>query len=132
MVRTTTMTRHGFKLAALSVVAAATFGACSGDSAPEHNVQLKNVTFQPGSIEVSVGDAVSWANEDTVMHTVTSGIPQEQGVPGVSENKDAKPDGIFDHEMPPEETFEFTFEDVGTFQYFCNIHPGMTATVTVN
>lgn len=107
----------------------------SGDSGEESGaarVALENIKFQPRDLELSVGDSLTWTNEDTVEHTVTSGRPQEQGVPGVSENTDAMPDGLFDHAMPPGETFSFTFDEAGTYEYFCNIHPGMTATLSVD
>ena len=130
-------------------VAGLLLGACGGSSdsatadtsganeqeAPNEasgtEVSLRNVKFEPGEITIAAGDTVTWTNEDTVLHTVTSGTGQEQGVPGVSENTDAEPDGLFDHEMPEGETFSFTFEKAGTFEYFCAIHPGMTGTVVV-
>lgn len=104
----------------------------TGEESGDASVSLENIKFQPRDIELQVGDTLSWTNEDTVEHTVTSGQPQEQGVPGVSENTDAEPDGLFDHAMPPGETFSFTFDEAGTYDYFCNIHPGMTATVSVD
>ena len=33
--------------------------------------------------------------------------------------------------LKPGEQFSFTFDDAGTFAYFCNIHPSMTATIVV-
>ncbi len=132
--------------AAAIAVTGLLFGACGGSdggaaadsgtgqttaAAEAAEVALANVKFEPREVEVSVGDTVTWTNEDTVLHTVTSGKGHEQGVPGVSEGKDAQPDGLFDHEMPEGETFSFTFDKAGTFDYFCAIHPGMTGTVVV-
>lgn len=95
-------------------------------------VTLQTFRFEPGDIEIAVGDAVAWTNNDDILHTVTSGVGQKQGVPGVSKNKDAKPDGMFDQEMDGVgATFEFTFDKAGTFDYFCAIHPGMTGKVIV-
>lgn len=95
-------------------------------------VTLQTFRFEPGEIEIAAGETVTWTNNDDILHTVTSGIGQEQGVPGLSENKDAKPDGLFDQQMDGVgATFEFTFEESGTYDYFCAIHPGMTGKVTV-
>ena len=95
-------------------------------------VTLQTFRFEPGEIEVATGTTVRWTNNDDILHTVTSGIGQKQGVPGVSENKDAKPDGTFDQDMDGKgATFEFTFEEAGTFDYYCAIHPGMTGKVVV-
>jgi plastocyanin len=33
--------------------------------------------------------------------------------------------------MRQDDTFSFTFNQAGSFDYFCEIHPGMTGTVTV-
>ena len=106
----------------------------SGSEATEDKteVTLQTFRFEPGEIEVKTGTTVTWTNNDDILHTVTSGVGQKQGVPGVSQNKDAKPDGMFDQEMDGvDATFEFTFEKAGTFAYYCAIHPGMTGKVTV-
>ena len=33
--------------------------------------------------------------------------------------------------IEPTKTFSFTFNDAGTFVYFCSVHPAMGATITV-
>ena len=61
-----------------------------------------------------------WDNVDDVAHTVTSGSPDE----GAS--------GIFDSSIiAGGETFAFKFENKGTFDYFCALHPWMVGTVIV-
>lgn len=94
-------------------------------------VTIQDFAFAPKKASVSVGDTVTWINTDDILHTVTSGIGQKQGVPGVTKDKDAKPDGLFDEEVEFEETFEFTFDKAGSYRYFCSIHPGMVGTVVV-
>jgi plastocyanin len=95
-------------------------------------IEIKNFDFQPDPLTVSVGDSVTWTNQDDILHTVTSGIGQEQGVPGVSKNKDAKPDGLYTQDMDGVGAeFSFTFDKPGSYDYYCAIHPGMTGTIEV-
>lgn len=102
----------------------------AGSGSPTE-VTIEDFAFAPKKSSVSVGDTVTWTNADDILHTVTSGIGQKQGVPGVTKDKNAKPDGVFDQEMEFEDTFEYTFDEAGTFKYFCAIHPGMVGTVVV-
>ncbi|CAN5667260.1 hypothetical protein BH20ACT23_BH20ACT23_22880 [soil metagenome] len=95
-------------------------------------VAIRGVAFVPADIEVAVGTEVKWSNEDTVDHTVTSGVQREQGVPGVEEDTDARPDGMFDEDLPEEgDTFAFTFDEPGTYAYYCDVHASMTGEITV-
>lgn len=95
-------------------------------------ISISGFAFAPKTFEAAVGDRIVWTNEDDIAHTVTSGKAKEQGVPGVSENQDAQPDGVFDGgTLELNDTFEFTFEQTGTFTYFCAIHAGMKARVVI-
>ena len=79
-----------------------------------------NKCFIPFNAEIISGGTVTWSNDDVAVHTVTSGI--------VSEG----PDDIFDSGIiSPGSTFEHTFEDSGTYDYFCIVHPWMIGTVQV-
>jgi LysM repeat protein len=86
------------------------------------NVSIHNMMFDPQSIIVRVGTIVMWKNNETngVPHTVTSGTPNA-------------PSGMFDSgNLNPGQSFQFTFNTPGTFQYYCRIHgAAMTGTVTV-
>ena len=76
--------------------------------------------YNPDSVEIRTGDTVSWSNDDTAAHTVTSGTPDG-------------PDGIFDSSLfMAGSTFEFTFDKSGTYPYFCMVHPWMTGEIVVN
>jgi plastocyanin len=78
-----------------------------------------NQCFVPYMISVSADTKVTWTNDDTAAHTVTSG-------------KDASSDGIFDSSLlPAGKTFSFTFEKAGQYPYFCVVHPWMKGSVTV-
>ncbi len=79
-----------------------------------------NECFIPYNLSVNVGDTVTWTNDDTVTHTVTSGM-LEMGH-----------DGIFDSGLfPAGAEFTFMFEKSGEYDYFCLVHPWMTGKVTV-
>ncbi|HII36540.1 MAG TPA: PEFG-CTERM sorting domain-containing protein, partial [Nitrosopumilaceae archaeon] len=63
---------------------------------------------------------VTWTNDDTAAHTVTSGNPTDG------------PDGTFDSSLfGPGKTFSQPFKEAGTFPYFCMVHPWMKGVVTV-
>lgn len=96
-------------------------------------VTLEAIAFEPGDLEVAVGTTVTWTNQDEgVAHTVTSGKPKKEGVPGLSEDKPGQPDGTFEAELDDAgDTYEFTFDEAGTYRYFCAIHAPMTGTIIV-
>jgi plastocyanin len=81
--------------------------------------------YDPNPVEAKVGDTVTWTNDDTQPHTVTSG-------------SNSKPDGKFDSSpnmnplMAPGQTFEHTFEEAGEYPYYCAVHPAMVGTVSVS
>jgi plastocyanin len=106
-----------FLLAAL--VLAACGGTTSGGTGGKAEVVMKNTTFQPGEITVSAGTTVTWTNEDPTAHTVTSGTRDN-------------PTGLFDSgNVGSGQSFSFTFDQPGTYNYFCRIHAGMKGTVIV-
>ena len=93
--------------------------APAGSSVP--GCEERNQCFIPADVTISVGDTVTWSNDDTAAHTVTSGIASEG------------PDGIFDSSLfMAGTTFEHTFDEAGEFDYFCMVHPWMTGRVQVN
>ena len=111
--------------------------ACGGATpaaAPDAAKQavIAGFAFDPEELRISVGDTVRWTNEDDIAHTVTSGRPKKQGVPGVSEDRPASPDGAFDSgSLELDDTFEYEAETPGTYRYFCSIHAGMEARLIV-
>lgn len=126
------------------VALAATLAGCGGDPTPSadgaggsprarSDVTLEAIAFEPSRLEIETGTTVTWTNEDEgVAHTVTSGTPKKEGIPGLSEDKEGKHDGVFNGELPDAgDTFEFTFDEPGTYRYFCAIHAPMTGTIVV-
>ena len=82
-------------------------------------VALRNINFQPADLGVAVGTTVTFTNEDIVRHTVTAGSPDDVG-------------DAFDEELDSEgDTTTITFDEQGTVDYFCRLHPAMTGTITV-
>lgn len=71
--------------------------------------------YNPNNITINQGDKVMWINKDFGIHTVT----ENQGLFG-SEN------------LRPDETFKYTFEDAGTYDYHCKLHPEMVGKIVVN
>ncbi len=75
--------------------------------------------YVPTSVTISVGSSVVWTNDDTAVHTVTSGTIQDQT-------------GVFDSGLVSSgNTFEYLFDTAGTFDYFCIVHPWMEGSVIV-
>lgn len=79
--------------------------------------------YSPAGLRVPVGTTVTWRNDDSVIHTVTS---------GTSTGTVTTPDGVFDSgDLLPGETFSFTFTEPGSFDYFCTPHPWMVGSIVV-
>ena len=107
--------------------------ASEASQAKGTTVDVVNIAFKPASLKVLRGTEVTWVSADAgVRHTATSGTPGDNGVPGVSAGASDMPDGLFDGDLPDAGSdFSFTFSKPGTYAYFCEIHPSMTAEVVV-
>jgi len=76
------------------------------------DVEIRDYKYIPESLTINVGQTVRWTNYDTVLHDVVgSGIESEYLKQG--------------------ETFTYTFEQEGTYDYICTIHPWMEGEVIV-
>ena len=85
------------------------------------NCSQANNCFDQDVINVATGTTVEWKNNDKVSHTVTSGSP--------SDNQTGT---IFDSSLIASgKDFSFTFNNPGTYNYFCQVHPWMTGQVIV-
>ena len=129
------------KLVALAA-AALVLPSCGGsEAAPAaretdaqaNTVVVEHVAFSPAALEVDAGAEVTWTNRDAeVVHTATSGIPGDKGVPGLDNGTPPQPDGTFDGEMDgADASFSFTFDEPGTYAYFCRVHQSMTGEIVV-
>ena len=113
----------------LVVLATTLLSACGGgDQAATPSdeggpmVTVETFDFQPDPLVVPAGATITFLNEDAIDHTVTAGT------------RDNPTPEVFDGELPEQgATFKLTLDEPGTYEYFCEIHPGpgMTATITV-
>lgn len=87
----------------------------SDQAVSTNSVTISDFAFSPASITVKKGTTVTWTNQDSVAHTVTSDSGNMLDSPLFSEG----------------ETFSFTFNQTGTFTYHCTPHPQMKGTVVV-
>jgi plastocyanin len=78
-------------------------------------VKIDNFSFGPATITVPAGTTVTWTNNDDVPHVVTS-----------DDNKMFKSKAL-----DTDDRFSFTFTKPGTYNYYCAIHPKMTAKIVV-
>jgi plastocyanin len=86
--------------------------------AASFTVDISGFAFVPQTQNIGVGDSVTWVNNDVVPHTATSGGPS--------------PNGLWDSGfLSMGEMFSHTFNQAGTFPYYCTVHPEMTASVVV-
>lgn len=77
--------------------------------------------FNPDSANISVGDTVTWIHDDKgVPHHIVSGNGNTTTQTGVFDS------GV----MHFGNTYSFTFNNPGTYYYYCSIHPSMQGVVT--
>ena len=82
-------------------------------------VAIQNFAFAPQTLTVKAGTKVTWTNNDSAPHTVTS-------TDGPSTS--ASPTGLFDSgQMNSGASFSFTFTKAGTYYYECTIHASMAS-----
>ena len=89
-------------------------GTSTGGATPTGtSVTIKDFAFSPASVDVKVGESVTWKNEDSATHNV-------EGDGGISSG-----------DLANGQTYTKTFDTAGTYAYKCAIHPNMTGTVVV-
>ena len=77
-----------------------------------NTVSISNFAFSPTPLTVKAGTTVTWQNMDSVAHQIKS---------------DTFNSGLLNQG----DTFTFTFNTKGTFDYSCAIHPTMTGQIVV-
>jgi plastocyanin len=82
--------------------------------AADRGVAIRDFAFSPRTVEIRVGDSVTWTNHDGVEHTATAR------------------NGSFDTGLLGEgESRAIRFNVAGTYRYVCTPHPSMTGTIVV-
>jgi plastocyanin len=101
---------HRLRLFALTLVIALAATATAGAA---QTVQIKNLSFKPGTVEVKRGARVTFTNSSGEPHTATS--------------------ASFDTKrIAPGQSATVKFNRRGTFAYHCKIHPFMKGKVIVD
>ncbi|MBW3612838.1 MAG: cupredoxin domain-containing protein [Chloroflexi bacterium] len=90
----------------------------AGDTAVE--VMLTTSSFSPGVLTVAAGTEVTFVNDSGLPHTVTHGT-----------NGRAVEDPAFDRPVGDGGSVTITFDEPGTFEITCKLHPTMQMTLTV-
>jgi len=80
-------------------------------------VAIERSRFGPTELVITSGTTVTFENFDPFAHTVTAN----------EETTLAFASG----DLQQDEQFSVTFDEPGTYRYFCEIHPTMRATVVV-
>jgi len=80
-------------------------------------VSIQNMLFTPSQITIAKGGTVTWTNNDSTTHTVVDDLSNVGG-PNSGD-------------IAPGQSYSFTFNKTGSFQYHCSIHPSMRGTIVV-
>lgn len=88
-------------------------GSTAGLAGAVVRVAITDLTFSPAGITVKAGDTVEWVNNDFVDHTATA------------------KNGDWDVAIPAGQSASQKMTKVGTFTYFCRVHPDMIGTIHV-
>lgn len=78
------------------------------------HLTMQNYRYQPANIQVKVGTTITWTNQDNSPHSVTF----KNGM---------KDSGL----LTQDQSFSYTFNAPGTYQYYSTVDPSMVATVSV-
>lgn len=90
-------------------------GCTSQTTTSANTVTIQNMAFNPATLNVQVGTTVTWTNKDSATHRVVSDT------------------GLFNSgDLTTGMSYNYTFNQTGSFSYHCSIHPSMTGTVVVS
>lgn len=104
------ITRRGAILGAVASATALTLAATTraADQPAVHEIRIRSFRFEPGHIQVRVGDVIRWTNEDLAPHTAT-----------------AHGFGWETEEMTQDGSADIVVSEHMETGYFCAFHPHM-------
>jgi plastocyanin len=77
-------------------------------------VRMRNNLYLPDTLTIAAGTAVRWVNDDADVHTISqAGGGFESGL------------------LFARDAWTYTFNDPGTYEFYCLPHPYMRGTITV-
>jgi plastocyanin len=77
--------------------------------------------FDPPELTIEKGTIVKWINNDTSIHTVTSGKPSSSSVGTAFDSSYLNADQVYLHK----------FKKTGTYDYYCTMYPFMKGKIIV-
>jgi len=77
-------------------------------------ITIRNFAFNPTSLTVPAGTTVTWTNQDSAPHQIASD------------------NNVFNSaSLSSGQTYQYTFQTLGTYKYHCAIHTSMTGEIIV-
>ncbi|MBX0305517.1 copper-binding protein [Halomicroarcula sp. F13] len=131
--------RTVLRLSTATMATLSTAGCLGGQSSSVQTVTMPgDLKFDPKTAMIKPGGSVTWTNESEIEHTVTA---YEDEIPdaaayfasGGFESERAARNRVSEGLIAPGESYEQTFDQPGTYGYFCIPHEGsgMVGTVRV-
>ena len=112
----------------VALVAAALAAGCGGGEGTEVSM-VGGHRFGPETLTVAAGETVTWVNDDSEAHTVTAygdALPAgaDYWSSGGAPSEEAAREAVADALLTQGESYEMTFDEPGTYRYFCIPHEG--------
>jgi plastocyanin len=95
--------------------------------AADASVSIKNIAYNPPTVTIRQGERVTWTNNDTVGHSVTSDTGTFDSTKSGKTCSPSDSTGC----IQPGDRFFITFNAPGTFAYHCTVHSNMHGKVVV-
>lgn len=75
-------------------------------------ISIKNFAFDPDQLNINKGETVTWINKDSTTHRISG-------------------NGFQSVDLTEGQSYSFAFNNAGTYDYICGIHPSMKGRVIV-
>lgn len=113
------MSTHRIGKTTLALVVGLTVLGLAAPGRSQQGVAVQLFQFKPAQLEVKAGSKVTWANQDDIAHTVTSGTPEQR-------------DGRFNLALDGKgATTAVQLKEPGAYPYFCSRHQSMRGEIRV-